>query len=167
MLRDNNLRANGPAWHDRFPNLEFDIAPDDFATKDQCADYFEAYVKKFDMPVRTGVEVNKVERKAGQQGFIVETSESTIEAKHIVAATGAFQTPVIPPIAPSDDSLLQIHSAAYRNPDQLPEGAVMVIRAGSSGSQIADELRRSGREVYLSVGVDLRLFGASGMTLNI
>lgn len=150
--RWDSLRANGPAWHDRFPNLEFDIAPDDFATKDQCADYFEAYVKKFDMPVRTGAEVNKVERKAGHKGFIVETSAGTIEAEHIVAATGAFQTPVIPPIAPVDDSLLQIHSAAYRNPDQLPKGAVMVIGAGSSGAQIADELRRSGREVYLSVG---------------
>lgn len=150
--RWDSLKANGPVWHDRFPNLEFDLAPDDFATKDQCAEYFEAYVEKFDMPVRTGVQVNKAERKAGKQGFIVETSTGTIEAERIVAATGAFQHPVIPPIAPIDDTLTQIHSAEYRNPDQLPAGAVMVIGAGSSGAQIAEELQRSGRKVYLSVG---------------
>ena len=150
--RWDSLKANGPAWHDRFPNLEFDIAPDDFASKDQCADYFEAYAKQFDMPVRTGVQVNNVERKANQQGFIVETSAGTIEAERIVAATGPFQHPVIPSIAPVDDTILQIHSADYRNPEQLPEGAVLIIGAGSSGAQIADELQKAGRQVFLSVG---------------
>ncbi len=150
--RWDSLKANGPAWHDRFPNLEFDIAPDDFASKDECADYFEAYAKQFDMPVRTGVQVNNVERKANKQGFIVETSAGTIEAERIVAATGPFQHPVIPSIAPVDDTILQIHSADYRNPGQLPEGAVLIIGAGSSGAQIADELQKAGRQVFLSVG---------------
>lgn len=150
--RWDSLRANGPAWHDRFPNLKFDLPPDDFPTKDQYAEYFEAYVEKFDMPLRTGVDVNSVERKTGQQGFIVETTKGTIEATRIVAATGPFQHPVIPSIAPTDKGLMQIHSAEYRNPDQLPKGAIMVIGAGSSGAQIADELQRAGRQVYLSVG---------------
>jgi putative flavoprotein involved in K+ transport len=75
-----------------------------------------------------------------------------IEASRVVAATGPFQRPVIPPIAPKDDSLKQIHSAEYRNPQQLPEGAVLVVGAGSSGVQIADELQRAGRQVFLSVG---------------
>lgn len=69
-----------------------------------------------------------------------------------MAATGPFQKPVIPPIAPVNDALVQIHSAQYRNPEQLPEGAVLVVGAGSSGTQIADELQRSGKQVYLSVG---------------
>jgi putative flavoprotein involved in K+ transport len=69
-----------------------------------------------------------------------------------VAATGAFQKPVIPQVVPEDANLVQIHSSSYRNPRQLPAGAVLVVGAGSSGVQIADELRRSGRPVYLSVG---------------
>src|ERR1700676_639213 len=151
--RWDSLVANGPAWHDRFPNLEFDdLDLDAFASKEQVADYFVAYAKKFDAPIRTGVEVTKVVRNAGRQGFTIETSDGTIEANRVVVATGAFQRPLIPPIAPKDERLTQIHSADYRNPGQLPEGAVLVVGAGSSGVQIADELQRSGKKVYLSVG---------------
>jgi putative flavoprotein involved in K+ transport len=82
----------------------------------------------------------------------VETSDGTYDARYVVVATGPFQRPVIPPIVPEDAVPLQIHSNAYRNPGQLPEGAVLVVGAGSSGAQIADELQRSGRRVYLSVG---------------
>ncbi|MDI2590781.1 NAD(P)/FAD-dependent oxidoreductase [Pseudomonas sp. N3-W] len=151
--RWDSLVANGPAWHDRFPGLEFDdISPDGFAPKERVADYFEAYAKKFKAPVRTGVEVKKVERNVGRPGFTIETSEGVIEANRVVAATGPFQRPVIPPIAPDDQSFLQLHSADYRNPQQLPDGAVLVVGAGSSGVQIADELQRAGKKVYLSVG---------------
>ncbi|VVQ14217.1 hypothetical protein PS914_05574 [Pseudomonas fluorescens] len=151
--RWDSLVANGPAWHDRFPGLEFDdISPDGFAPKERVADYFEAYAKKFKAPIRTGVEVKKVQRNVGRPGFTVETSEGVIEANRVVAATGPFQRPVIPPIAPKDQPFLQIHSADYRNPAQLPEGAVLVVGAGSSGVQIADELQRAGKKVYLSVG---------------
>ncbi len=138
-----------------FPSLEFDdLSPDGFAPKERVADYFslEAYAKKFNAPVRTGVDVLKVERNVGRPGFTIETSEGVIEANRVVAATGPFQTPVIPPIAPKDQPFLQIHSVDYRNPGQLPEGAVLVVGAGSSGVQIADELQRSGKQVYLSVG---------------
>ena len=152
-VRWDSLVTNGPVWHDRFPGMEFpDLGPDDFAHKDQVADYFEAYAQMIDAPIRTGVEVKQVVRAPGRAGFIVETSEGTIHANRVVAATGPFQRPVIPAIAPQDDSLLQNHSAHYRNPQQLPEGAVLVVGAGSSGVQIADELNRAGRQVYLSVG---------------
>ncbi len=151
--RWDSLVANGPAWHDRFPGMEFEgLDPDAFATKDQVAEYFEAYARKFDAPIRTGVEVTSVVRQAGRPGFTVETSDGTLEANRVVVATGPFQRPVIPPIAPHDASLEQLHSADYRNPEQLPEGAVLVVGAGSSGVQIADELLRVGRKVYLSVG---------------
>lgn len=151
--RWDSLVANGPAWHDRFPGLEFDgLDPDAFADKERVAAYFEAYAEKIQAPIRTGVEVKSVERNDGRPGFTIETSEGVIEANRVVAATGPFQTPVIPPIAPEDATLTQLHSAEYRNPGQLPEGAVLVVGAGSSGVQIAEELRRSGRQVYLSVG---------------
>lgn len=151
--RWDSLVANGPAWHDRFPGLEFDdLDADAFAAKDRVAAYFETYAKKFDAPIRTGVEVKKVVRNSDRPGFTIETSEGVIQANRVVCATGPFQRPVIPPVAPKDIALTQIHSAEYRNPQQLPEGAVLVVGAGSSGVQIADELQRAGRKVYLSVG---------------
>ena len=151
--RWDSLVANGPAWHDRFPGLEFvDLDPDAFAGKDRVADYFAAYAEKIDAPIRCGVEVTAVERNVGRPGFRVDTSDGTYEARYVVVATGPFQRPVIPPIVPDGAVPLQIHSNAYRNPGQLPEGAVLVVGAGSSGAQIADELQRSGRRVYLSVG---------------
>ncbi|WP_037368237.1 flavin-containing monooxygenase [Amycolatopsis orientalis] len=151
--RWDSLVANGPAWHDRFPGLEFpDVAPHEFASKDQIAAYFEAYAEKIAAPVRTGVEVTAVRRHEGRPGFRVETSEGTLDARYVIAATGPFQRPAIPPIVPADAGPLQLHSSGYRNPEQLPEGAVLVVGAGSSGVQIAEELRRAGREVYLSVG---------------
>lgn len=156
--RWDSLVANGPAWHDRFPGLEFKGDRDGFPGKDEVADYFEDYVRQIKAPVRTGVEVRRVTRNQGRPGFTVETSEGVIEARNVIAATGPFQVPVIPPIAPAapaapaDGRLLQIHSAHYHRPAQLPEGAVLVVGAGSSGVQIADELQRAGRKVFLSVG---------------
>lgn len=150
--RWDSLVANGPAWHDRFPNMEFsDCGPDDFAGKECVADYFEAYAKKIDAPIRCGVEVTEVRKNDGRPGFRVETSEGAIEADSVVAATGPFQRPVIPPVVPEDAGVLQMHSTGYRNPAELPEGAVLVVGSGSSGVQIADELMQSGRQVYLSV----------------
>lgn len=151
--RWDSLVANGPAWHDRFPGMEFpDIDPDSFPGKEAVADYFVAYAEKIAAPIRCGVEVNEVRRMTGQPGFHVETSNGTIETANVVAATGPFQRPIIPDVIPDSAGLNQIHSNAYRNPGQLPEGAVLVVGAGASGSQIADELLRAGKRVYLSVG---------------
>ena len=147
------LVTNGPVWHDRFPNLEFiGNAPDAFVGKDRVADYIEKYADMVNAPVRTGIEVLSARPFKDRAGFHVETSDGVIEAMRIVSATGAFQHPVIPPIVPKDASVHQMHSAEYRNPDQLADGAIMVVGAGSSGAQIADELNRAGRKVFLSVG---------------
>src|SRR3984885_5959886 len=151
--RWDSLVANGPAWHDRFPGLEFaGLDPDDFASKEQVADYFVAYAEKIGAPVRCGVEVTNVRKNTGRPGFRVETSDGVIHARYVVAATGPFQRPAIPAIVPLSAGLLSIHSSSYRNPRQLPDGAVLVVGAGSSGVQIAAELQQSGRPVYLSVG---------------
>jgi len=150
--RWDTLVANGPAWHDRFPNMTFAMDPDAFASRDAIVDYFEAYAKQIAAPVRSGVEVTALTRKPDGSGFLAETTAGLIEARNVIAATGPFQKPVIPSFVPTDTGIMQIHSAAYRNPQQLPEGAVLVIGAGSSGVQIADELASAGRKVYLSVG---------------
>jgi putative flavoprotein involved in K+ transport len=150
--RWDSLVANGPAWHDRFPDRTFsDIDPDGFAPASQIVEYFVAYAEQIAAPIRCGVEVKSLYRKAAGSGFRAETSKGVIDAGNVVAATGPFQRPIIPAVVP-DAGIMQLHSNAYRNPAQLPEGAVLVIGAGSSGAQIADELLRAGKRVYLSVG---------------
>ncbi len=151
--RWDSLVANGPAWHDRFPTMEFaDFDPDAFAPRDRVVDYFVDYAKMINAPVRCGVEVTQVRRNTSAPGFHVTTSEGEIVANNVVAATGPFQKPLVPELVPEQSGIAQMHSTAYRNPDQLDAGAVLVVGAGSSGAQIADELMRSGRSVYLSVG---------------
>ncbi len=155
--RWDSLVANGPAWHDRFPSLKFDnISQEAFPPKERMAQYFEDYAQMINAPVRTGVEVHQVTRLAGRSGFNVLTSAGEFEADNVVAATGPFQKPSFPQIVPESAGVHQIHSSVYKNPHQLPEGAVLVVGAGASGTQIAEELRQSGRDVYLSVGEHYR-----------
>jgi len=151
--RWDSLVANGPAWHDRFPTKEFACTgPDGFPKKDGVVAYFEEFAEQIKAPIHCGIEVIHAQRNVDGSGFLVKTSEGEIEVENLVAATGPFQVPTIPPVIPKDVEITQIHSTGYRNPDELKEGGVLVVGAGSSGSQIADELLRSGRDVYLSVG---------------
>ncbi|MEN7462766.1 flavin-containing monooxygenase [Pantoea dispersa] len=155
--RWDSLVANGPAWHDRFPSLKFDnISPEAFPPKERMAQYFEDYAKMLNAPVRTGVEVQQVTRLPGRSGFRVVTSVGEFDADNVVAATGPFQKPAFPAIVPEGAVPQQIHSSAYKNPQQLAPGAVLVVGAGASGTQIAEELRQAGREVFLSVGEHYR-----------
>lgn len=156
--RWDSLVANGPAWHDRFPGLPMEGDPEAFVPKEEVADYFVRYARRIGAPLRTGVEVTRAERLEGREGFGVETSRGRVEARNLVAATGPFQKPVVPPLVPGGAVPLQIHSADYRNPGALPEGAVVVVGSGSSGAQIAAELLEAGRETYLCVGAHQRPF---------
>lgn len=151
--RWDSLVANGPAWHDRFPDQDFaGHDGESFPGAAAIAAYFEAYAERIAAPVRRGVAVTAVRRRPGGPGFRVETSEGALTAQSVVAATGPFQKPLIPPLVPDQAGLAQIHSRDYRNPAGLADGAVLVVGAGSSGVQIADELNRAGRSVYLAVG---------------
>ncbi len=149
--RWDGLHANGPAWHDRLPGLTIaGVDPDGFATRNQMVEYFIAYAEHIAAPIRCGVEVTAVRQDGA--GFRAETSAGPIAARNVVAATGPFQRPIVPAIVSPEAGVLQIHSNGYKNPDQLPAGAVLVVGSGSSGAQIADELSRAGRRVYLSLG---------------
>lgn len=149
--RWDSLVANGPAWHDRFPGMEFAGNPDAFPGKDAVADYFVAYADKIAAPIRCGVAVTEVCRNPSGAGFQVKTTSGPMDARYVVAATGPFQRPVMPAVVPASEGIMQLHSADYRNPNQLPPGAVLVVGAGSSGAQIAEELLQSGRKVTLSI----------------
>jgi putative flavoprotein involved in K+ transport len=151
--RWDGLHANGPAWHDRLPGLPIPgVDPDGFATREQMVDYFVAYAERIAAPVRCGVAVTALDAKDDGTGFLAETPQGAIEASNVVAATGPFQRATLPDMVPADAGVVQMHSSLYRNPGQLPVGAVLVVGSGSSGAQIADELVRSGRRVYLCVG---------------
>ena len=155
--RWDGLHANGPAWSDSMPGYPIPGVPlDAFATRDQIVDYFVAYADAIRAPVRCGVEVTVLTQRKNGAGFHADTSRGPIEAANVIAATGPFQRPVIPALVPPDAGVFQVHGSAYRNPGALPEGAVLVVGAGSSGAQIADELMRAGRRVYLSVGHHIR-----------
>ena len=155
--RWDGLHANGPAWSDSMPGYPIPgVAPDEFATRDQIVDYFTAYAAAIRAPVRCGAAVMSLRRRETGVGFRAETSQGPIEAVSVVVATGPFQRPVVPAIVPRDVDVLQMHASGYRNPGQLPDGAVRVVGSGSSGAQIADELMRAGRRVYLSIGRHVR-----------
>lgn len=151
--RWDSLVANGPAWHDRFPNLEYsESGPNDFPGKEEVAAYLKKYAAKINAPIRVYVEVLSVERNTKNGRFFVKTSDGVLEAARVVVATGPFQNPFIPPIIPTNAPVFQSHSFNYRKPKELIDGAVLVVGSGSSGVQIAEELKRVGRKVYLSVG---------------
>ena len=149
--RWDSLVANGPAWHDRFPTLEFEGSPNNFVHKDIVVSYFEKFAKKINAPIKTNVNVEEV-KKIDNESFHVKTSEGNYLTQNVVVATGAFQKPTFPKIIPENSGLNQIHSKDYFNPNQLLEGGVLVIGSGSSGTQISDELLRAGKNVYLSIG---------------
>ena len=117
-------------------------------------DFLEAYASRVKPPIRCGVAVTAL-REDGT-GFLADTSAGPIGAANVVIATGPYQRPVVPNLLP-EDAIFQVHSSAYRAPDQLPAGAVLIVGAGASGAQIGEELARAGRRVYLSVGRHRRM----------
>jgi len=146
------LVANGPAWHDKFPTLEFaELNQNSFASKDRVVEYFVEFAKKIKAPIMENINVFEV-TKGSKNNFLIQTSDEEYEAKNVIAATGAFQEPVIPKIIPHHSNLEQLHSKFYKNPQQLKKGAVLVVGSGSSGSQIAEELNNANKEVYFSIG---------------
>ena len=153
--RWDGLRFQFPNWSVTFPGFPLPHSnPDAFASAAEIAAFIDAFARSFAAPVRTGVAVTAL-RRAGE-GFLAETSAGVIEARHVVVATGPYQRPDIPALLPPRDDIVQLHASAYRAPDQLPEGAVLVVGSGASGAQIAEELTRAGRQIYLSVGTHRR-----------
>jgi putative flavoprotein involved in K+ transport len=141
-----------PNWMIRLPGAEYQgDDPDGYLPRDEIVRYFERYVERFRLPVRYGVRVIAVEQS--QTGYLVQTGQGDYRSSNVVIATGFFQSPRLPSFsAKLPAGVAQLHTSAYRNPAQLPPGAVLVVGSGQSGCQIAEELYLSGRKVYLSVG---------------
>ncbi len=140
-----------PNWATRMPGAEYDGPdPDGFMLRDDIIAYFTAYADRFQLPVRYETAVTSVE-PVGDRGYRVRTSEGEIEARHVVIATGFFQHPNVPACAARlSPRITQMHGDAYRNPESLPGGAVVVVGSAMSGCQITEELYLRGRKVFLS-----------------
>jgi putative flavoprotein involved in K+ transport len=139
-----------PNWQVRLPGHDYrGPDPEGFMTGAQIVAFLEAYARG--APVRTKVEVRAV-TPAGH-GWRVDTDQGVFGARHVVVATGDLDRPFVPELAAAlPPDLVQLHACAYRNPQLLPDGAVLVVGSGPSGQQIADELARAGRSVHLAVG---------------
>ena len=110
------------------------------------------YASEIAAPVRTGIDVTSLGPGKSNCGYLLETTDGQINARHVVIATGPFQRPLIPDYAHAiPSSVYQTEATHYRNPAGLPNGAVLVIGTGNSGCQIADELLKNGRRVFLAV----------------
>lgn len=156
--RWDGLRFQFPNWSVKLPDFPFRHAdPDGFCTSAEIVDFLTAYAEFIAVPIRCGVEVTRLSRRPGTAGFLAASSGGAIEADNVVVATGPYQRPVMPALLQDAPGLFQVHASAYRAPDQLPPGAVLVVGSGASGAQIAEELHRAGRRVYLSVGHHRRM----------
>ncbi len=155
--RWDSLRLLTPNWMSRLPGHHYSGPdPDGFMTKDETVGFIEGFGRSFDAPVRSHVTVERVNPRG--PGFEVVTDHGIWSCDVVVAATGASSEPRLPPVAAEiPPRISQLTALQYKNPGGIGEGEVLVVGASASGTQIADELRRSGREVALAVGDHVRL----------
>jgi len=142
-----------PNWQCRLPGHEYrGSEPHGFMRKDEIIDYLDAFKAAVNAPLREGVAVRRVAPR-GQGGFAIDTSDGAFTADQVVVASGGYHVPIIPRMAERlPRHLLQLHSEQYRNASALPKGAVLVVGAGQSGAQIAEDLHLEGRQVVLAIG---------------
>jgi putative flavoprotein involved in K+ transport len=149
--RWDSFTLNTPNWQSQLQGADIPGKdPDGFLSRDELLAYFAKYIKQNQLPLWYGARVFNV--KPAEDGYIVETTAGTFQAENVVIATGLYQKPRVPRFKGAlSPKILQLHSDGYRNPDSLPDGAVLVVGNAQSGAQIAEELYQSGKKVYLSV----------------
>ena len=137
--RWDSLRLYTPGRYSGLPGMPFPADPWHYPTRDEVADYLEAYAARFQLPVRGGVRVDGLTRK--EERFLVSAGDRRFEADNVVVASGAYHHPRVPEFAPDlDPALLQLHSTGYRRPSELRDGGVLVVGAANSGAEIALEV---------------------------
>jgi len=155
--RWDNFTLVTPNWHCKLPGYSYEgDDPDGFMTRDEVVHWLAGWFDTFEPPVLTHTRVTTL-RPAAAGGFelVLQTAdgEEVLRCDHAVVATGGYPVPVVPPFAAALDPMIkQFHSEEYRNADQLPDGAVLVVGTGQSGAQIAEDLHLAGRQVHLAVG---------------
>jgi len=148
-----NWNMNLPGWPRMAADPQAD--PDAFSPLREVTGYIERYAAAIRAPVRTGCAALSISRRTGSRELEVQTDDACYLAHNVVVATGPYQVPRAAPSLGGD--VFALHSTQYRHPAQLPEGAVLVVGSGNSGVQIAEELLRAGRRVFLSVSSHERI----------
>ena len=134
-----SLRLYSAARLDGLPGMRFPAPGHTFPSSSEMGDFLEAYAARFGLPVESGVAVDALERRDGR--YLVSAGTRRWEADNVVIATGAFRDPRVPSFAADlDPAIRQLHSSAYRGPEQLRDGPVLVVGAAHSGADIAHEL---------------------------
>jgi putative flavoprotein involved in K+ transport len=147
--RWDSLRLFTTGRLDGLDGMPFPTPGHRFPTKDEMADYLEAYAARFDLPIRTGVRVTRLTRQGDR--YLVSAGDQRFEADHVVVAMATYQEPRIPAFAGElAPEIRQLHSLEYRRPSQLQPGGVLVVGAGNSGAEIALEAVRNGHPTWLS-----------------
>lgn len=147
--RWDSLRLFTPAWLNGLPGMPFPGNPQHFPSKDEVADYLWAYRRKFRLPVRHDCAVLRLTK--GMRRFEVVTKDGNLFADNVIVATGSYQQAKLPAFSNELTAVThQLHSSRYNNPQHLPEGGALVVGAGTSGLQIALDIRSTGRSVYLA-----------------
>ena len=143
-----------PNWSFRLPGAEYQgHEPDGFLARDELVNTFEGYLERFRFPIRYNVEVTSIHHRPHGIGYLLQSEQGSLEARNVVIATGLYQRPKVPSFTVDIPiKIFQLHSSQYRNPEALPEGAVLVVGSAQSGCQIAEELYKHGHKVYLCVG---------------
>lgn len=150
--RWDSLTLFTPARYSALPGMPFPAAPEHLPNKDEVADYLVRYAQQFELPIRHGQRVQRVQRRPGGDGFLVHTGGATYETSDVVVATGPYQRPNIPAFADQlAPAVVQLHSSEYRSADELPAGNVVVVGGGNSGVQIATEVAAA-RPTWLALG---------------
>jgi putative flavoprotein involved in K+ transport len=154
--RWDSLRLLTPNWQSRLPGFRYDgDDPDGFMTMPEVISFIEAYAARVDAPVLTGTTVTQV--RPASDGYLVTTDAGTWSAPSVVVANGSCNVAHVPQFAADVPAGIHTVTAdAYRNPDQLPDGGVLVVGASATGIQLADEIHRSGRPVTVAVGGHVR-----------
>ena len=147
--RWDSLRLFTPAKFAGLDGKPFPAPPDSMPSKDEMADYLEAYAREFALPVQTGARVERLSRQGSR--FLVVAGERRFEAENVIVAMSSLQRPRTPPFASElHADLTQLHVIDYRNPAQLRDGGVLIVGAGNSGAEIALETTASGRQTWLA-----------------
>jgi len=155
--RWDSLRLLTPNWQSRLPGFHYEGAdPDGYMTMREVIDFISRFAAVSDVPVRTNTTVTCVRRT--DTGYDVTTTNGNLRCRAVVLASGACNVPSVPSLCQAVPPSIQSFTPfSYRNPNDLPEGGVLIVGASATGVQLADEIRRSGRSVTLSVGEHVRL----------
>jgi len=130
--RWDSLQLFTPAYLSSLPGLDFPGPRSRCPTKDEMADYLDAYAAEFDLPIRRGLSVDSVSKT--NDHFLISAGDHHFKAENVVLATGGYEAPYVPNFAAQlDPGITQLHSSKYRRPSPAGRRRCVGGRSGQLG----------------------------------